>query len=233
VVRVIENSPAATAGFRVGDVLLGWGGTQVDDPAALETLIERAAPGTQVMARVQRDDTVFEVPVRLRSAAAEAAGEARALYLRDPARSAAGWVTGRGGAVLAASAEGGPFPGAGVPVGSVVLEVDGREVLSARALIRSLQALAPGAEVLVRFQRIDGSSGEVEIELLDEDSVVTGAQVPILFNYSRDLERDSTEFVLIDLYLISLFRYTRNGDEREYKLLRWFQFSTGTGELSE
>lgn len=232
VVRVIESSPAAAAGMRVGDVLLGWGGSQVDDPAALETLVQRTAPGTEVRARVQRADTVFEVPITLRAVGAEAGAEVEVLYRRDPARSAAGWVTGGGGALLVASADEGPFPAAGVDVGSVVLAIDGTEVLSARALIRRLQALPAGARVEVDFRRADGTAGSAEVELFDAGSVVTGAQIPILFNYSRDVERDTSEFALIDLWFISLFRYLRNGEEREYRVLRWIQFSSGEGELA-
>jgi len=233
VVRVIENSPAARAGFQVGDILLGWGDSEVDDPAALEALIQRSAADEALQAKVQRDDTVFVVPFSLRAVAAGGGGESEILYRRDPARSQAGWVTGRGGAVLVASRAKGPFPAAGVPVGSVVLELEGRDVLSARGLIRAMQALPAGSDVAVRFQRADGRTGAAQVELLDDGRVVTGAKIPILFNYTRDLERDSTEFALIDLYFISLFRYRRTGNEHECRFLRWIQFSSGAGELSE
>ena len=48
-----------------------------------------------------------------------------------------------------------------------------------------------------------------------------------------DPDGESTSFVLIDLYVISLFRYTREGREQEWRFLRWFRWSTGVGELSE
>lgn len=233
VVRVVESSPAAAAGFQVGDVVLGWGGSEVDDPEALETLLQRAPAGAEIRVRVQRDDTVFEVPVQLRAEEATGGGEVEVLQRLDPARSRAGWVTGRGGAVLVASAEDAPFPRAGVPVGSVVTAVDGEEVLSARALIRALQDRPAGSVVHVDFDDSAGTRQAAEVELFDSGTVVTGFQIPILFHYTHDPDRDATEWALVDLWFISLFRYIRTGGEREYRVLRWIQFSSGKGELSE
>jgi len=233
VVRVVENSPAAAAGLQVGDVVLGWGDSDVDDPEALATLLQRTPVGAEIRVRVQRDDTVFEVPVRLRADTAPSVGEVEVLQRIDPARSRAGWVTGRGGAVLVASAEDAPFPLAGVPVGSAVTAVDGEEVLSARALIRALRARPAGSVVRVDFHGSAAERQVAEVELFEAATVVTGAQLPILFNYTHDLVGDTTEFALIDLWFISLFRYIRTGGEREYRVLRWIQFSSGKGELAE
>ena len=233
VVRVIENSPAAQAGIQVGDIVLEWESKPVNDPGALEGLVRATAPGTEVHLQVQRDDTVFDVKLNLRSSTPGTASEVEVSYYRDTARSIAGWADAKGGARLVASHDEAPFPRAGVPVGSLVTDLDGREVLSARDLIRRMQALPPGTPVEVRFEGARGQVDEVEVELQDEETVVTGLQVPILFNYTADLERDTREFVLIDLYVISLFRYSRDGNERAYKFLRWIQFSSGSGDLSE
>ena len=35
----------------------------------------------------------------------------------------------------------------------------------------------------------------------------------------------------IDLYVISLFRYAREGGEKRWSFLRFFQFASGVGEL--
>jgi len=233
VVRVVESSPAADAGIEVGDVVLGWGKHEVNDPAALETLVQGAAGGDEIGLRVGRDDTVFEVPVTLRLAGGATAPEPEVLYRRDPSRSRAGWITGGGGALLVASDPEAPFPDAGVPVGSVVTALEGREVLSARELIRELATHPPGADVTVSVRFTDGSTDDVDVELQSAPTKVTGLSIPILVSYDADADGESTEFVLIDLYLISLFRYTRHGAEREYRFLRWFQFSSGMGELAE
>jgi hypothetical protein len=75
-------------------------------------------------------------------------------------------------------------------------------VLSARDLIRRLQTLAPGSAVEIRFKAPGAEAAETRVTLQDEETVVTGITIPILLNYTDDLERDLTEFVLIDLYLL-------------------------------
>ncbi|MFT7670175.1 MAG: C-terminal processing protease CtpA/Prc [Planctomycetota bacterium] len=233
VVRVIENSPALTAGIEVGDVLLELDGSEVNDPAALEVLVQRSAAGVEVQAKVRREDTVFELPLTIRSKGSSSNSEAKVLFYRDPARSQAGWADGGRGAVLASADEESPFPEAGVMVGSLVTRLDDRDVLSGRDLIRRMQVLPAGTEIKVEFETPQGESRSASVDLLSEESIITGMQFPIVFHYTDDMVRDSTEFVLIDLYVISLFRYTRTGSETEYKFLRWIQFSSGSGELSE
>ena len=75
----------------VGDVVRGWGGADVDDPEALTTLLQRTPAGLEVRVRVQRDDTVFEVPVRLQADTATSVGE---VEVRAIGRA---WAPGVGG----------------------------------------------------------------------------------------------------------------------------------------
>lgn len=233
VVRVIEDSPAAQAGIQVGDVVLIFDGTELNDPGALESLVQGSQADVETRLSVQRDDTVFDVPVRLRASAGGDLAEVEVLHHVDRSHSLAGWADARGGALLVASEDEAPFPAAGVPVGSVVTELEGRSVLSARDLIRRLQVEAPGADVEVAFRDRAGASSTATVELFDQETLVTGFMIPILFHYTHEPDRDSTEWALIDLYFISLFRYIRDGNEEEYRFLRWFQFSSGEGELAE
>ncbi len=233
VTEVVENSPAAIAGVEVGDVVLALDGAAVDDPGALEELLRRAEPGTGAELRVQRGDTVFAVPVVLAGSAAGAGGEARVLWRLDPARTAAGWADGVGGAVLASAGPGSPVTAAGLEIGDVVQRLDGAPVLSGRDLVRRVQALEEGEAVRLAGTGADGEPFEREVRLLSAPTAVTGWSIPILAHYSRDLERDESEFALVDLWVISLFRFLRDGDEREYRVLRFFTWRTGVGELSE
>ena len=234
VTEVLESSPAAAAGFRVGDVVRAFAGHEVNDPAALDNLLEATAAGPEpVEVLVQRDDSVFAVPVVLRRAGVDVEGTARLVHRLDPARSRAAWRTGRGGAVLVSSDDDAPFPRAGVPVGSVVTAVDGREVLSARALLRELQVRAPGDEVDVTFSDSAGASRTAAVTLQEQPTRMTGLSIPILLGYHADAEGESTSFVLLDLWLLSLFRYEREGHEQEWRILRFLRFSRGVGELAE
>jgi len=228
---VTENSPAEAAGFRVGDVVLALADHPIDDPETLMRRVEDAAPGDEVRIRVQRGDSVFEVPVVLGMRGGRAS-EPERLFRKDPARSLAGWKGGGGGVRLVSSDEEGPFPSAGVPVGSIVYTIDGREVLSARGLIRTLGSYEPGARVEVGFSGGVGERRSATVRLHAEERLVTDVSVPILGHFSRDLERDRVSFVLVDLWFLSLFRYERDGEEKRYRFLRFFRFSTGEGELS-
>jgi len=237
VTHVVENSPAAKAGCRVGDVLLAFDGHRTNDPGELEALVVANRPGNRIVLEVQRGDTVFEVPVELEApAGAEALApqdSALATHRLDPARSRGAWRTGMGGAVLVASADRAPFPRAGIPVGSVVRAIDGEEVLSDRALIRCLEGRAPGAVVEARFLGPDGEERSARVTLQDQPTKVTRISLPVLFTYDADVEGQATSFVLLDLWFLSLFRYERSGEERRWRFLRFFEFSTGVGELSE
>jgi hypothetical protein len=233
VTQVIESSPAEQAGFRVGDVVLSIDRHELNDPAALETLLHSTPAGERIVLEVQRDDSVFEVPVELRAGKTGATGEARLQYRLDPSRSRAGWITGRGGAVLVCSDEGGPFPAAGVPLRSVIRSIDGEEVLSDRALIRLLQARAPGEEVEVSFTDPEGGEHEATVGLQEQPMRFTGFSIPILIDYSAEAEGHHTSFTLIDLWFLWLFHYEREGGERTWSFLRFIRGSAGVGELTE
>lgn len=233
VVRVVENSPGDKAGFEIGDIVLGWAGSEVNDPSSLEALLGRSQPGDEIRIEVQRDDTVFEVPVVLTGAEGQASDEVEVLYVRDVARTAAGWADGRGGAVLVSAHEKSPVIRAGIELGSVVTTMDGGEVLSGRDLVRKLYAEGQGAKVRLAGTAPDGEPFDEAVRLRAAPRVVTGYNIPIVIHYSKDLDRDTVEFAVIDLWFISLFRYLRDGNEREYRILRWIRFSTGKGDLTQ
>jgi len=233
--RVVENSPAAEAGFEVGDVILAFGEHATDDPGTLDALVAAGVPETEVALSVQRGDTVFNVPVKLGSlggggATTEAAPEV--VHRIDPTRSRAGWVTGHEGVVLVTSAPEGPFPRAGVPVKSVVHAIDGVEVFSDRALIRALQERSPGEKVEVAFVDPEGKAGTRTVKLQDQKTKVTKAKIPILYDFEADTAGERKYFSVVNLWIIWLFRYERSGAEKHYSFLRFFKFNTGVGELS-
>jgi hypothetical protein len=120
-----------------------------------------------------------------------------------------------------------------VPVGSVVTAVDGEAVLSARALLRLLQTYDPGARVDVAFRDDAGEVRTARVTLQDQPRRLTGLSIPVLLGYHADAEGESTSFVLLDLWLVSLFRYEREGHEKRWRVLRFLRWSTGVGELAE
>lgn len=233
---VVANSPAAAAGLQPGDVVLSIDARAVNDPGALDALVAAHAGGEQVELSVQRADTVFAVPVTLAgSGAAADAQPARPLYRLDPSRSRAGWATGQGGVVLVSAAPDSPMLEAGLVLGDVVTAVDGTPVASDRELIRLLQAQEPGAEV--RFTLAGSNPRQVEAELQSQPTKITGVKLPVLLEYEAAIGGGRTTTKVIDLYILQLFEYRRDGGERTWVLLElfgWevFSFSTGVGELA-
>jgi len=231
VTRVVADSPAEHAGIRTGDVLLAWNGESVSDPTTLEQLLIEGDVEVPTRLEVQRGDAVFEVSVSLRPREG-ATAPARLVWRADPARSRAGWLAGQDGVVLVTSDPEGPFVAAGVAVGSVVTHLDGERQRSELALIRALLEREPGASVAVDF--VPPGGGEArreEVELHGPGRRVTRAGVPILIGYRADANGEAASFYVLDVWLLSLFSYRREGAERHYSVLGLVNYSTGVGEL--
>lgn len=231
VVDVADNSPAAAAGIAPGDVLLSIDGREFDDPGALDGWLAAREPGDATLV-VQRDDSAFEVDVTLEGREG-AIPEPELLYRDDPARTGAGWATDVGGVRLVVAHATSPVVDAGVPLGSLVTALDGDDVRSDRELVRRLVALDPGTRVELTYEEPGGAVRTKEVELLEAPTYVAGFSVPVLFHYAHDPAKEETTFVLLDLWLISLLRFEREGRERTWRILRFFSFSSGVGELTE
>ena len=126
-----------------------------------------------------------------------------------------------------------PFPRAGVREGSVVHALDGEPIHSDLGLVRALQARMPGARVSVDFTDPEGGRRVRTVTLQDEERRITRFSIPILFGYHADAEGSETSFKLLDLWLLELFSYERQENERHWRLLGFIHFATGVGELSE
>lgn len=235
VTSVVPNSPAAAAGVVAGDLLLALDGHEVNDPTTLEALVQRAGAGASATLLVQRADTAFDVPLTLAGGAAPAAAP-QARFLLDPQRSRAGWATAPDGVRLVSSAPDGPFPRAGLPPGTTLTALDGQPVVSDRELVRRLQALEAGDEVLVAARLPDGQAIEREVTLHEAPTRLTELGLPFLLHYQAGPDGAAAAFSLIDLWFFELFQYQRDGHERRWVLLElfgWdlFPFATGVGEL--
>jgi len=233
VTRVIENSPASSAGIQVGDLILAFNGEELFDAEALDALLMRVAPETEIQLDVLRGDTAWQVTVAAASRVGADYSPPELLYIIDRQRSQAGWRTAPEGVRLVASNPTGPFPEAGFAVGSTLMSVDGQPSSSAQALLATLQAKEAGESIAVVFLDMAGATKEADVELFEPDTKVTRVSIPILFHYDAALDSRHSDFVLLDLWLLSLFHYERSGNEREWTFLSLFSFATGQGELEQ
>jgi len=227
--RVVDGSPASAAGVRIDDVVLSFEGVELAVPEDLDALIGRASGGDRVALQVQRGDTVFDLEVTLRGAGGDEAPAVNEAFVLDPARTAGAWGTSDG-AVLVSRAKRGPVRG--LPVGARVIALDGDPIVSGRGLVKRVVALAPGTRVTFTVAFPDGGDPrDVDVSLLDAGRRTTRFSIPVLATYDATADRERENFVLLDLYVISLFRYQRDGTEKSWSILRFFQFAGDVGEL--
>ncbi|MBL6721358.1 MAG: PDZ domain-containing protein [Planctomycetes bacterium] len=229
VVEVVAGSPAETSGLQVGDILLEVADEEILDGASLAARLQQLGPGPCAL-EVQRGDAVFKVPVELRALEGQA-GAAEAVAVVDPTRTLARWRDAGGGAGLEARHPEGPLARAGVPVGAVVTAVDDAPIRSARALVRTLAAAVPGQRVQLSYRTAQDADARAEVELFEPDEVLLEAGLPLLLSYQHDPGAQRTEWTLLDLWLIWLVRYERDGEEHRWSALRFLRWSTGVGEL--
>lgn len=232
VTRVVENSPARAAGLQVGDVVLTLNGAGLVDSESLQARLNESQAGEPLTLEVQRGDTVWQLSIAPTARVADQSAAPEVRYVIDPQRSRAGWRTASNGVQLAAGTDKSPFPKAGVPIGSVVSSLTGESVRSARELVQSLQAASAGQRIEVTYVAPESSEERsARVKLYAPPSKVTKASVPILFHYETDVNSEAAKFVFVDLWILSLFRYERQGSEREWSILSLFDFSSGRGEL--
>ena len=232
VTRVEGNSPAENAGFQVGDVLLKIGDQEVNDPRALEALVDQSPVEEDVTLRVSRGDSVFDVKVQLASKGSTGP-EAERVWRSDPSRTRAGWLTVGSGVRLVTADPRGPVADAGMKVGTLVTALDGEPVHSARSLIRRVQALPGGTKVRLETLDSEGDRGDVRLTLLSAPNRILNLHLPFLVDYTSSPDGDVVSFDLLDAWLIWLFHYERTGLERRWSILRFISFSSGIGELGQ
>ncbi len=139
---VLPGSPAAKAGLRPGDVILGLNGSAIDDPSALPPRVAGLKPGTRAQLEVWRGGRAERVTVPVgelndRDELAAGVAERLGLALRPltpEERRAAG---ARNGLVVERAS--GAAAQAGVQPGDVVLALNGKRVSNVSEL-RSLLA---------------------------------------------------------------------------------------------
>jgi len=149
---VADNSPAAQAGIKPGDVILAWNGTAIGDSADLPALVADTAPGKHATVTVWRNGaeqtlgvTVGRVPDE-KVASAEGANP-------DANSGKLGLALQQSEQGLVVAGASGPAARAGVQQGDVILAVNNQPVKSVEQLRRLVDKA--GRHVALLVQRED------------------------------------------------------------------------------
>jgi serine protease Do len=164
IVEVMKDTPAARAGVRNGDIVVAIDDRPVTESRVLQRMIGRASPESEARITVLRTSGRQSVPVRLASMPKPVAGDRVAadmgFVLRDPEAPAARVEDGVVGTPsVAAVLQGSAAERAGLEVGDVLLEVNGRAVITRDAARETLAELAGDQPVRLVVRRGDAKVG--------------------------------------------------------------------------
>jgi serine protease Do len=149
IVDVIEGAPAQRAGLQRGDIVVAVNGRPVVETRLLQRLVASAGLDKDVRLTILRPDGRQQLGVRLAIMPSAMAGERTAadfgFVLRDP--EAAGQPPARaldplppGAPAVVAVLKGSPAERAGLSIGDVIVEVEGRSVATGEAAREALAA---------------------------------------------------------------------------------------------
>ena len=151
VAQVEKDSPAAKAGIKPGDVLLGVNGKNVERSAEIPPLVAAVKPGDKATLSVWRDRKKQELAVTVGRLEADKTAQAPAPRSNEKAD------TGKLGLAVRPSQEGlvvenatGPAARAGIRQGDVVTAVNGRPVKSVDELRKATDLANGSVALLVR-----------------------------------------------------------------------------------
>jgi serine protease Do len=173
ITQVEQDSPAAKAGLKVGDVITELNGAAVSDAGQLQVEVGQKQPGTTIRLGVLRDGKNLEIPVTLEamggregreSATAENGKPRWGLGLADltaEMREQAGAGTNLHGAVVERVVPGSSADNAGLARGDIIMEVNRHPVQSAADVQRELARVPKGQDALVLVWSNGGSTFRV------------------------------------------------------------------------
>ena len=151
--QVFDDSPAAAAGVRRGDILLTFAGKDIRGVRELQLLVASTPAGKTERLEVLRDGKILELEVRLAVRDEEAAapkvsaGQSRGLGMVVAAN-----ADGPGVKVVQVD-ENSPAAQAGIREGDVVLTVNHEDVNDVAAFERSAKKMTEGKNVVLLVQR--------------------------------------------------------------------------------
>lgn len=232
VTAVIPGSPAESVGIRVGDRVVKVDGKVIESPDQFDALL---AVGRRLVVEVERDSGVARVDLEPRRRDATVVWQPQYHAERLKARFAARTVEyapGEFGCEVVEIERTSPLLETKIRVGDVIVSLDGERATDARRMLEAIAARPFGAEISLGLRR-GASVDEVAVELFSPPRHLTGVGLPLLFRFRRDLGKDETHFSLVDLWLFSIYSWSREGATRRHELLGFTLWESGVGEIAD
>ncbi|HSM86277.1 MAG TPA: Do family serine endopeptidase [Candidatus Limnocylindrales bacterium] len=172
--QVDPESPAASAGIKVGDVITQLDGKKVDSAGQLQALISQDHPGQKVTLGIFREGKTQTIPVTLEpldkkeaqsASSGSSHGKARwgigLMELTPDVRDQLQLPNNVHGVVVANVQPGSPADNAGLSRGDVIEEVDRRKVQNPADVQRELGSVPQGKDAMVLVWSNGGSTFRV------------------------------------------------------------------------
>ena len=162
VADVVQNGPAAKAGIKAGDVIVGWNGKPVKESDELPLLVSRTKPGTEAKITVIRDGKRKDIDVKvgeLQSKEEEQKGVETGGQLGltvqplTPDIAQQLGLSSTEGVVVTQVVPGSAADNAGLQTGDVIVQLGDHPVRDMRDYEKALRELPKNKPVLVRAKR--------------------------------------------------------------------------------
>jgi len=162
--QVSEDSPAARAGLRQGDVITAYRGRPVDDIGQFRNAVALTAPGTEVTLKVLRDGKAQQLDARIgkltegEMAAAGAPGEGKTEFgltvqTLTPQLAKMLGIEPSDGIVVTEVEPGSVAARAGIETGAVILGVNRRSVKTVAEFRQAIEAVSDRGRVVLLIRQ--------------------------------------------------------------------------------
>ena len=166
VANVMPGGPAESAGVKIGDVIVEFGGAPIRETPDLQRRVASVTPGQPTEMKVLREGnpmtlrvTVGEMPSDEPVAAADTTDDQWGLRIEPlPAELAHMLLVPGGGVIVADVAPASPAEAAGFKRGDVILEIGDKPISDPATFSRELAAVPPGQAVRVYLHRPGGET---------------------------------------------------------------------------
>ena len=154
-----DDSPAAVARILAGDILIEFGDQPVRNSGELAQILASVKPGTEIAAKLYRDEELVMTRIRVGSVAAPPfqpktdPRDQGFLGVGDVGRRCCVAGTKRWGLEVHRIIDNSPADLAGLQLGDVITEFGGQTIRTPDELARRIRAVKPRSKVKVKFYR--------------------------------------------------------------------------------